>query len=72
MRLRERRLPPKEEEHIYVEKNGRLIAVHKQVILWRKRRKRAADKLDKLKAELEELKADPMAKVLKRKFFMED
>ena len=68
-RLRETRTPSKESDFTQVMHGRKLKTVHKQVLLWRKRRKRAADKLIKLKAELEQLKEDPMARVLKRKFF---
>jgi hypothetical protein len=60
------------EDVIEVESRGKVRVIHKEVILWRKRRKRALEKLEKLKNQLEELKEDPTAKIIKRKFFMED
>ena len=44
---------------------GKLIKIHKQVLLWRAANKRRKEKLDKLKAELEALKRD----VTKKEFF---
>lgn len=57
------------EEVIELESRGRVRTIHKEVILWRKRRKRALEKLETLKSKLEELKSDPHAKIIKRKFF---
>lgn len=70
-RLRERRVPPKDGELMVIETKGRVRTVHKQVLLWRQRKARALAKLEKLKEELEELKTEPEARILKRKFFSE-